>query len=95
MFAGAAEITRSTGPVFEDFGPVIDGVEGGQQLAIDERAPLSATETGSVVGRILASEFDGEEIVFFCTFFSVDMRRSSPKLWSAEERCCGLGVLDT
>ena len=47
-----------------DDAPVIDGIEGGGPLAIDERAPLSATDTGSTVGRVLASEFDGEEIYF-------------------------------
>ncbi|MHA6318296.1 Ig-like domain-containing protein [Altererythrobacter sp. CAU 1778] len=59
------EVRVGIAPV--DDAPVIDGVEGGQPLAIDERAPLSATETGSVVGRILASEFDGEEIFFTLT----------------------------
>jgi hypothetical protein len=45
---------------------VIDRPENGP-LAIDEDALLSGTVTGSVVGKILASEFDGEAIVFTLT----------------------------
>ncbi|MGV3555286.1 MAG: Ig-like domain-containing protein [Croceibacterium sp.] len=55
------EVRVAIAPV--DDAPVIDGPADGP-LAIDEDAPLSGTVTGSVVGRILASEFDGEAIVF-------------------------------
>ena len=63
----AREIEVRVGIAAVDDAPVIDGTANGLPLAINENALLSDTETGSVVGRILGSEFDGEAIVFTLT----------------------------
>lgn len=59
------EVRVAVAPV--DDAPVIDGVEGGGTLSVDEKALLATTATGTQIGRILASEFDGEAIFFTLT----------------------------
>jgi Ca2+-binding RTX toxin-like protein len=62
----AREIEVKVGVTPVDDAPMIDGPADGP-LVIDEDALLSETVTGSVVGTILAREFDGEAVVFTLT----------------------------